>query len=452
MASASSRVTVVSPDRMVDLALPGSVPVGDLMPQLLQLCTDQHDRGDAAAWTLRPVGGPEVAWASTLESARVRDGTLLELSPRSVRAVQTRVEDVRDATEDAVDQTVGTWRARDSTTLAALVLAALALVLLGLPRLWTSLSGNGVPLALAVAAGLAWGAIALARLDLFVASHSLLGVGLAWTGALAVAATTAWGVSPATLGPAARAGLCAAAVLSAAAIATWMVPRLAAWSAAAGVVFVAVAGWAAMEVLGRSPDDAVAVFGVLGVLSLGVLPRASLAAGGLARLDYLVRTQGSIEATAVSATFARSRAVLNGALLASATMTAVAAVRLESAGSSAQVALAAALGVCLLLRARAFSQFRHVLTLVLAGAGSLLVQFSSDLIGSDPRGSTYVGLLLVAGGAAVLARGGAIAPNDVAGARSRRLLDVSESLTVATLLPLLTASLGVLDWVRGLVN
>ncbi|MBA3340151.1 MAG: hypothetical protein H0T54_10485, partial [Geodermatophilaceae bacterium] len=39
MANRTSRVTVVSPDRQVDLVLPGSVPVGDLMAQLLDLCT-----------------------------------------------------------------------------------------------------------------------------------------------------------------------------------------------------------------------------------------------------------------------------------------------------------------------------------------------------------------------------------------------------------------------------
>ena len=83
MANGSSRVTVVSPDRRVDLSLPASVPLGDLMGQLLNICTDQHDRNTPLAWTLRPVGGAALALASTLESSRVLDGAVLELRPRS---------------------------------------------------------------------------------------------------------------------------------------------------------------------------------------------------------------------------------------------------------------------------------------------------------------------------------------------------------------------------------
>lgn len=452
MANGSSRVTVVSPDRTVDLALPGSVPVGDLMAQLLQLCTDHHDRSLASAWTLCPVGGTELAWASTLASARVRDGSVLELTPRSMRALQTTIEDVRDATEDAVDHRVERWSARDTTTVSMLVLAALCLLLLVLPGLWVSSAGNGVPVAVATAGAVLWGAALVARNELMLAAHGLMAVGLAWTAGLVLAATGPLASSSDALPTALRTGLSGAAVLSAATVGTWAVPRLAAWAAAACVVFLAIAGWAAMDLVGRSAEEAIAVVCVLGILSLGVLPRVSLAAGGLAGLDYLVRTHGSVDLATVDAKFARSRAMLTGALVAAAALIAAGTVRLEVAGSSMQVALATAVGGCLLLRARAFSQFLHVLILVLAGLGALLGQLASDLFGPDPRPSTFAGLLLVAAGAAVLARGGASSRNDIAGARSRRLLDITESVMVATLMPLLAANLGVLDWVGGLVN
>ncbi len=393
-----------------------------------------------------------MAWASTMESARVRDGTVLELSPRSMRALQTTVEDVRDATEDAVDESVGAWRRRDSTTVSVLMLAALAVILLARPDLWESSSGNGVSFAVAAAGALLWGTVRLARQDLTVAAHALMAAGLAWTGALIAAATGSVALSTAGLTLACRAGLCAAAVFAAAVTMTWAAPRLAAWSAGGGVVSLAAASWAAMDLVGRSPDQSVAVVSVLGVLCLGILPRVSLAAGGLAGLDYLVRANGSVEPAAVLASFLRSRALLNGALFTTAALTAAGAVRLEVAGSSVQVALAAMIGGCLLLRARAFSQYLHVLTLVLAGAAALLIQLSADLIAGNPRTSTFVGFLLVATVATVIAHGGKYRPKDVAGARSRRLLDLTESLTVATLMPLLAANLGMLDWVRGLVN
>jgi len=452
MANGHSRVTVISPDRRIDLSLPGSVPLGDLMAQLLDLCTDHHDRTGALAWTLRPVGGTGLAWESSLESARVRDGAVLELCPRSTAAAQCTVEDVRDATEDAVDRTVGTWSRRDTTTIAVLTLAVLGAIVAALPNLWATSSVNGVPVAIATTGVLLWGCVSVARHDLTVAAHALLAAGLIWTGAVVLAATTPAALAAATLTPAIRGALTGAAILGVTAVVAWAVPRLTAWSAAAAVAFGATLVWAAMDLAGRSIDEAIAVGTVLGVLSLGVLPRASLAAGGLAGLDYLVRTRGGVNPDTVVATFVRSRALLTGALFATAGLTAAGSFRLEFAGSSLQVAQAAAIAGCLVLRARAFSQFLHVLTLVLAGTTALVVQLTADLLHAAPRLTTIAALGLVLTWTALLARGGMSTRNDVTGARSRRLLDIAESLTVATLIPLLAGNLGVLDWVRELVN
>ncbi len=452
MANGHSRVTVVSPDRRVDLSLPGSVPVGDLMAQLLDLCTDHHDRTQGLAWTLRPVGGTGLGWASSLDSARVRDGTVLELYPRSSATVQSIVEDVRDATEDAVDQAAGTWGRQDTTTMAVLVLAVLAGIVLALPDLWATSAGSAVLVALATAGALLWGCVSAARRELTVAAHLFLAIGLGWIGASVIAATAPDALVVATFPLADRAALASAAVLGSAVLVARTAPRLVAWSAAAAVAFGVALGWAGMDLAGRSADEAIAVGTVLGILGLGVLPRACLAAGGLAGLDYVVRTHGSVDPSAVATAFARSRAMLSGTLLATAGLTAAGAIRLEVAGSSMQVAQAAAIAGCLILRARAFTQYLHVLTLMLAGVTALLVQLISDLHDGQPRLSTLAALGLTLVWAAVLARGGLSTPNDVAGARSRRLLDVAESLVVATLIPLMAGNLGVLEWVRGLVS
>lgn len=452
MANGHSRVTVVSPDRRVDLSLPGSVPVGDLMAHLLDLCTDHQDRTRALAWMLRPVGGAGLTWASSLDSARVRDGAILELCPRSGAAAQSIVEDVRDATEDAVDQTVGTWRRQDTTTMAVLILAVLAGIVLALPTLWAATSGSGVPIAIALAGALLCGCLSAARRGLAVAAHVLLATGLAWVGAIVIVATAPGALVADPLTSATRAALAGVAILGSAAFVARAVPRLVAWSAAAAVTFGAALGWACTELVGRSVDEAIAVGTVLGILTLGVLPRTCLAAGGLAGLDYVVRTHGGVDPAAVAATFGRSRALLTGALIAMAGLTAAGAIRLELAGSSVQVAQAAAIAGCLILRARAFTQFLHVLTLVLAGVTALLVQLTADLVGGQPRLGTVATLGLVLIWAGVLARGGLSARDDVTGARSRRLLDATEALAVATLIPLMAASLGVLQWVRELVN
>jgi len=457
MANGRSRVTVVSPDRRVDLSLPGGVSVGDLMAQLLQLCSDHHDRTDPLAWTLRPAGGSALAWASSLDAAQVRDGAVLELYPRSTSTMQCTVEDVRDATEDAVDRTVGAWTRRHTTTVAVLTLAGLAGITLALPDLWAGLSGSAVPVAGASAIAALAGCVWVARRDLSLAAHTLAALGLAWTGALVMVGTASTALAsatgtPVTLTPAIRAALAAAAVVGAAMVVAWAVPRLVAWPAAAVVGFGAALGWVALDLAGGSVDDAIATGTALGVVSLGILPRTCLAAGGLAGLDYLVRTHGAVEPSTLVATFTRSRALLTGALLATAGLTAAGSVWLEVAGSPIQVAQAAAIAGCLILRSRAFSQFLHVLALVLAGIGALIVQLTADLINGRPRLTTIGILVLVVAWSAVLARGDQATRNDVAGARNRRLLDLGESLTVATLIPLLAANLGVLEWVRELVN
>ncbi|MDQ4039437.1 MAG: type VII secretion integral membrane protein EccD [Actinomycetota bacterium] len=443
----------MSPDRRVDLALPDSVPVGDLMAQLLDLCTDHHDRTGALAWTLRPVGGTGLAWASSLATARVRDGAVLELTPRSTTRSLSTVEDVRDATEDAVDQGTGRWTSAQTATVAVLTSTTLAWVVLVIPHLWVTSSGNGLPVCAAVGGGALWAGVRVAGRGFDVAAHALIAVGLAWIGALVIAATGPAAAVLSTLTPANRAALTAAAVVGAAVVVTRVMPGLAVWSAAAVVIFVAALGWAVTDLAGGSPDEAIALGTVLGVLSLGIAPRTSLAAGGLAQLDYVVRTRGCVDPGLLAATFARSRALLTGSLIAVSGLTAAGSVRLEhSAGSALQVAQAAAIAACLILRSRAFSQRAHVMIMVVPGTAALLAQLTSDLVEHSPRPTTLVGLALITAGSVGLARASLTTPSDVTAARSRRLLDVIEWMIVAALVPLLAANLGVLEWVRELVT
>lgn len=447
MANGLSRVTVMGPDRALDLALPGAVSIGELMPQLLELCTEHGDRTRATAWLLRPLGGRALGWAGSLESADVRDGAILELCPRSGPVAATTVEDVRDATEDLVDGTVRIWSRRDATTAALLVLALLAGAGLGLPAYWTAFAGNGVVVAAMTAVAAIGASVAVASRGLRVPAHALLATGLGWTAGLVMAATTT------SLAPSGRAALGGAAIVCAASVATWVVPSFAAWLAAVVILFATGIGWAAVTLMGLSIQDSVACGAVLGVLILGALPRVCVSAGGLAGLDYVVRTGGGgVEPDTVAATFQRSRALLTGALSATALLTAACSLSLGIAGSPIQLAQGVAVAACLLLRARAFSQFWHVLVLVLAGIAALLAPPLLAVL----HGAPEPGMLAVLGGVVVASAigvgGGLCTPSDVAVARGRRLLDAAESVAVSTLIPLLAANLGALDSVAELVN
>lgn len=461
MSSATSRVTIVSRDRRMDLTLPDAVAIGELMPQLVQCCVAAVDRHSPVVWMLRPVGGAELRPTSTLRSAKVRDGTILELCQCAAAAPNSLVEDVRDVVEDAVDETMRIWGRRDSTTLSVLTVAALgaslAIMMVFWPDVWSGRTGIAIPLTAMVAAGAVWSAIGLQRRSFGVSAHALLLTGLVWTGVLVLVAT----VATATDGNRPSSGVLAAAtgavVGAVAAGVTRATPGFASWVAASAVVLGLGFSWAAAELADRSVRDWLAMAAVTGVLTVGILPRACLAAGGLPALDHLARTTGGAARPEVVAVHTRAQAYLTGALLTTAIATAFASAALSVRGSPMQVATAAAVSMCLVLRSRAFTRFTHVLTLVVSGVGSVVVASILNLLdsgaGEAPTSSTaLLALGIVFGGSAVCAATGLLASSEVAAARGRRLLDGAESVAVTSLLPLLAACLGAFDWVAGLVD
>ncbi|MGH3425758.1 MAG: EsaB/YukD family protein, partial [Nocardioidaceae bacterium] len=74
MLTAYSRVTVVTAERKVDLALPTSLPVADVVPQVLRYCAPPDGTDKPTAWTLARIGGQPLAFNQTLSDAGVLDG------------------------------------------------------------------------------------------------------------------------------------------------------------------------------------------------------------------------------------------------------------------------------------------------------------------------------------------------------------------------------------------
>ncbi|GAB3996546.1 hypothetical protein GCM10029992_16980 [Glycomyces albus] len=99
-----STVTLVGPETTRDMALPGDVPVAELMPEMLRATGVGDDRPETASvWSLAASDGTVIDRASTLGAAAVADGQALLLTESTATSLPATVEDVRDGVEDTVD-------------------------------------------------------------------------------------------------------------------------------------------------------------------------------------------------------------------------------------------------------------------------------------------------------------------------------------------------------------
>jgi type VII secretion integral membrane protein EccD len=440
---AYSRVTVVTGSRRVDLALPSALPLSDVLPQLLGYCAPSTGPDQPAGWTLARVGGHPLRLADTLAQADVHDGEILELrtSPDPVRPA--RVEDVRDAVEDAVDGAARPWQ--PATTVSfALASGSVGLALAALLPAAREPGAAGAVAAAALAAGL------------------LVGAGW-WAGragrprvaALAIAAATLWGGVGGWLmatfpgWPAAAAGGAALAGAGlVAALARILTPAATAHLAGLSLLAAAGVGAGAATLAGADPLAGVRVATAGAVLLVGVLPRLALSAGGLAGADYRVRRHGLLAGEELARRIAQSHTLLFGGVLGTAVLAAAGGGLLAASGSVWDRLLAAAVGLALVLRSRVFSQVPQIVPL--RAAGLLLLGLSGGLVVQEvaARHPAAVGLPAVVMAGAVAA---CLVPRtEIARARLRQLLDRAEPVAVAAMVGLAAAALGGLGAVPAL--
>ena len=310
MLTAYSRVTVVSADRTIDLALPSSLPLSDVLPQLMHFAAPDGPDGQPATWTLARLGGSSLLLSQTLADAGVLDGDVLELRLQHDDVRPATVEDVRDAVEDSVDASGGVWSTppppRSWSWSAAPPWAARA----GEP--WPP---AGVASALAlrrrrpgyVAGGRGRAAVhdlvvgSFARdVDAQCAAGRCDALGRRVRGVrrllprsrrVGAAPRPSWAWASPAASPAADPG--------------------ATGHAAFGVVVAVARG----RCRGRRPrrpsstwqtPQAIRVVPVLAVLAVGVLPRVSLSVGGLASADYRVRHVGRLDLATLRRAIARA--------------------------------------------------------------------------------------------------------------------------------------------------
>ncbi|MEU8626695.1 type VII secretion integral membrane protein EccD [Streptomyces sp. NPDC048669] len=430
-----SRVTLVGERRRADIVLPSDTPVGQLLPDILQLLDDRAASRPLTRQLLT-ADGSALPHDSTLASAGIGDGAVLRLVRTHAAPPAPVVHDVTDQVADNLDMQAWRWRpaarraAAGATTVAFAVIAAL------LARSEFPLTVLAGALAAVTVVLLVAGAL-VARLGrgnrglataLLLAS-SVLGILTAWTaadaydwsGALRLAAVAgAVTLSLALLGffsPLGRGGLIGA-------------------MATASLTVV----WEAVAAVTSDVARLGAVMAVVSVVLLGLLPRIALMASGLTALDDRRSGGVSVSRHDVGNALAATHRGLALATLATSVSAAAAGWLLTLAGRPTvwTVLLPSLVAVVLLSRARAFPLVAEVVALFAAAA--ILVVRLVMLWMDHAGGAGPIAVLCAAALLPLLAL--AVEPPEHVRVRLRRTADLVESIGVVGLFPLTVGVFG----------
>lgn len=126
-----ARVTVISTARRMDLALPGSASLGELLPAIVRFAgMDASSSSEAVhTWVLQRFGEDPLDPAKRVSALNLRDGEILHLRQREATMPDAAFDDVVDAVTSSTTSRPS-WLPRHSSVAA---LCCLLAVLIGLP-------------------------------------------------------------------------------------------------------------------------------------------------------------------------------------------------------------------------------------------------------------------------------------------------------------------------------
>ena len=192
------RVTIATPQRRLDLALPEQSSVAEVLPGVLTKAGEHlADEGaPGGGWVLRRADGAELVLGRSLSSHRIRDGEILHLVPRRLEWPELEYDDLVDAVASGSGRLGAVWSPWH-TRMSGLVCAAIALLVvittilrLGAP--WQRPAGWLLITALLMVAG----AVTLARVVGDSGAGAMVGgIGLpcaALGGGLLLAGAASW--------------------------------------------------------------------------------------------------------------------------------------------------------------------------------------------------------------------------------------------------------------------
>ena len=455
-----ARVTVISPTRRIDLALPGGVTLGELLPAIIRFSGHEGGTPQEAVhgWVLQRFGHDPLDPNAQISRLGIRDGEILHLRPREAAMPDVAFDDVVDAVSTTVERRPA-WQPRHSRNLT---LAMLAVILVGLPvggviiqaaehpvgeRGWwgaaaclvLSLAAFVAAVALSRAAGrhrvaatLSWSAVVLGGVGgLQLLDIPEVPVRLVFASALVLAVATACALA---------AGVTPMALFSVAAAAggTLVVTVVAALQPAWALSATAIAAALLLAATATMPTWAYRI----AQIHLPALPASA---------DEIGADHDPVQTDIVA------RAVLADRLLSALLTAAVIDLGLFCLvllvhGDAWQVGLTTAIGLALLMRARAFVGFSQKLVLALGGA---LITLASGLgwfvlMPPNPVIQAVVLVVLVAGAATALTHHAAVGYQRIASPTMGRWGDVIEWISVMSVVPLVLGAVGTYGWIQTL--
>jgi type VII secretion integral membrane protein EccD len=166
--SSACRVTVVTPQARVDVALPLGSTLVELIPQLIRLSgAESLAHADSPGWVLSKLGGAPMPLGLTVTAAAIRDGDVLYLNPKERRMAPLLFDDVVDAIASAAENRDGAWGPKTAyrAGMAGAAIVFTGAVFLLLRGMWGSPFDSVAVAALAVALLVGGGTLARAYGD-----------------------------------------------------------------------------------------------------------------------------------------------------------------------------------------------------------------------------------------------------------------------------------------------
>jgi type VII secretion integral membrane protein EccD len=452
-----ARVTVATPKRRIDVALPETVALGELLPHVLRHAGEGlADEGPQhGGWALRRSTGALLDPKRSLAMQAVRDGEVLHMVPRRAEWPELAYDDVVEVIASGSRRAERSW-GRPATRRCALALVAvlLNLGLLGIAVAdapWTMPGG----IALGFAAVLVAVGVVLARAAGDAGAGAVVaccGIGYAALGGFLV-------VGPADREPldfgAPQVALAAAAVLLVGVLGYVGV-------AAFAQVFVAAIAAGLLGGLGAllclasmEPAGAAAVALTVALCSLPGYPLLSASLGRIPMPELPERAEEMLEdrpmprRSAVYAAATRSHQLLNGLLLAASVVTVVCTVALLAQPSRWSVLLAGAGSATLLLRARLFPTPRQRVPMLAGGAVSIGLLLHAAVGDDRPTARMLTWLVIVTVVAGLVLAAGMAYSRTSPSPYMGRIGDILDVIAIMALPPLACGVVGVYQSLQG---
>ncbi|MFD4027411.1 type VII secretion integral membrane protein EccD [Streptomyces sp. NPDC058576] len=480
------RVTVVAPDSRIDVALPEDIAVADVYPEILRLTGQTQAAGTPTGYHLVRRDGTVLDGARTLGVQQVLDGEILSLRPFGQSLPPAVFDDVSDAVASAVTRDRHLW-SDELLRGAGLVGGVLLLVLMAFV-IWFAdpvrHDMHSLPGIIAGSAGLLLTAFAGVRARVYGDRSTAVALGL---GALPLVLIAGSGI----IGPDAGQGpgrlqflLGCVAVLVASVVLVALTPSGDAPFVAS--TFLATVGMLATFVAILTEASATETAAVCAPVALGLVAFLPGLSARFARLpigyasprtapggyddtdpDTPEGDPEPVDADRIAAQARRGHEMLLGLVGGCAAVVVGSAAVLGFSDNIWGQILALAAGLAMLLRARLFRYTSQVACVLVAGIGAigLLVLGLSlnpptdllyELVRYGDRGALDIRTIwlsaAVAAGAALLTAIGLVIPRKGLSPFWGRLLDLTESAVLLSLVPLCLAVLDVFVRARALTS